>query len=467
MRLCAGARVTVEDVCRVALGEGVEVCPESLRALSESRSAYEAEASRGRVYGYSTGLGALASVDVGLWEGREREVLVEHDVALGPEAPAEVVRAAMAVRASQLAQGAAPVRPEVLLRLADAVNRGVTPVVPLYGSVGASGDLAPLARVARCLFYGEGEALAGGRRVPCSEALESAGLRPMDLRPGEALALINSNAFSVAEAALGVCAAERLVAESLKVMRLTLAATGCNPQHFSDDVARAKGLRGVAEVVGALSGACARTPRVQDPYCIRCAPQVYGAAIEALRFAEGLVEAEASAVSENPFVSGGRVVHACNFHAAPAALAADAAKVALAHVANMIERRTAHLLSSATTGLPEFLAVGGTVVGAMLYQYAAASLAAEVRALASPSSVHSIPTSGLQEDVVSMAPNAALSLLRSAALLLRLVALEGALASEALSVARGGRPGDPRAAIGEWTSRVASETGLGFLLGLG
>jgi len=462
--LCAGRGLSVEDICSASINSPVNICEASLGALRSSRATYE---SSPNVYGRSTGLGALASVREGEWEGREDKVLVEHDVGLGPQAPREVVRAAMVVRASQMAQGYAPVRPEVSARLAEALNADVVPVVQLEGSVGASGDLAPLARIARCIYRGDGMATYRGRVVRCSEALEQAGLKPIELAPGEALAIINSNAFSVGMAALGVCASLRLIRESLRALSKTLSVTGCNPQHFSEAVADSKRLGGVREVIESMaSSACAKAPRLQDPYCIRCVPQVYGAALEALRFAEGVVEAEASSSSDNPFVSGGSVYHACNFHAAGAAIAADVAKVALAHVGNMVERRTAHLLSQQTTGLPDFLAVKGTVVGAMIYQYAAASLAAKLRLLASPGSVHSIPTSGAQEDVVSMAPNAALDLLRASAALARLIAVEDALASQAERVSGGLQPQDPREAIETSVRRVVEAVGLSFLSGL-
>ena len=465
--LCRGRRLTLEDLCSAAAGDKVEVCGESYDSAASARASYEGAA--GVVYGRTTGLGALAGEEQGYWRGREHTILVEHDLGVGPEAPREVVRAAMVVRASQLAQGFAPVRPEVLRRVVDAVNGDLTPVVSLQGSVGASGDLAPMARVARCLFYGEGEAVLGGRRLGCSEALSRLGLKPLELEAGEALALINTNAYSVGMAMLGTCAALRLVRESIVVMRRSLAVMGCNPQHFSAAVAASKPAGPIGDVVSELQGACQSSPRVQDPYCVRCVPQVYGAALEAIGFARGLLEGEASSSSENPIVYGGNVYHACNFHAVGAAIASDTVKVALAHVGNMVERRTAHLLSSADTGLPDFLAVKGSVVGAMIYQYTAASLAAQLRSLASPQSVHSIPTSGMQEDVVSMAPGSAFELLRAVASLARLIAVEEALAEEASMVREGRGLRDPREALEASLGLVLRESqldGLGFLRGL-
>ncbi len=450
--LCRGRAVSLDEICSAALGESVEVCDESYDATSRARSAYEAAAVSGTVYGYGSGLGALAEVSQGRWPGRERVALVEHDTSVGPEAPREVVRAALAVRASQLSQGAGPLRPAVLRRLVDAINSDVTPIVGLQGSVGASGDLAPLARIARCLFYGEGAAIVKGQSTQCSDAIRLLG-GPLELEAGEALALINSNAWSVGIASLGVCAAQRLVLASLTVASHTLGVTGCNPQHFSDAVASAKGPYARA-AIQALGSPCSRTPRLQDPYSIRCVPQVYGASLEALAFARGVLEREASSPSENPFIVEGSVYHACNFHAAPASLAADVSKLALAAVGNSVERRTAQLLRPSITGLPAFLTAGYSVVGAMIYQYSAASLVARLRSLSSPSSVHSLPTSELQEDVVSMAPNAALDLLAADAAFLRLVAVEEALSRAARGVAGGGGLPDPAENIRQATDYV-------------
>ncbi len=456
--LCKGRRLSLEEVCSIALGEQVDVCGESYVAVANARASYEIAAARGEVYGFESGLGALADVRQGQWPGREHLALIEHDTSVGPSAPREIVRAAIAVRASQLAQGAGPVRPAVLERLVNALNYDVSPVVGLQGSVGASGDLGPLARISRCLYYGEGTAQVRGELVQCSKAIEPLG-GLLELGPGEALAIINSNAWSVGMASLGLCAAIRLLRASLSIASHTLEVTGCNPQHFSDAVAQVKGPY-AEEVLKSLGSPCLRTPRLQDPYSIRCLPQVYGAVLESLTFARGVLEREASSPSENPFSWNGGVYHACNFHAAPAAIAADVGKVALATAGNSIERRTAQLLRQSITGLPAFLAPSGSVVGAMIYQYTAASLAARLRTLSTPSSVHSLPTSELQEDVVSMAPNAALDLLAADATFLRLVAVEEALARAARSVLEGGGLPDPAENLRSSVQYVLSLSGL-------
>ena len=462
--LCRGRSVTLDEICSASLGEFVEVCEESYDAVARARASYEAATTKGEVYGYEGGLGALAEVKQERWPGRERVALAEHDTSVGPEAPREFVRAAMTVRASQLSQGSGPVRPSVLRRIVDALNHDIVPVVGLQGSVGASGDLAPLARIARCLFYGEGMAMVRGQATPCSEAIKPLG-GTLELQPGEALALINSNAWSVGIAALGVCAAQRLVRASIVVASHTLEVTGCNPQHFSVAVASVKG-PSAREAIELLGSPCSRTPRLQDPYSIRCIPQVYGASLEALAFARGVIEREASSPSENPFVWDGSVYHACNFHAAPASLAADTAKLALASVGNSIERRTAQVLRASVTGLPAFLAAKESVVGAMIYQYTAASLAARLRSLSAPSSVHSLPTSELQEDVVSMAPNAAVDLVAADAVLLRLIAVEEALSRAAKRVAAGNGLPDPPENIREAIDYVAQLAGLDRFTGL-
>ncbi len=461
MELC-GSRISLDSICSAAAGEGASLCEASLKSLQEARRAYLNAALSGKVYGYSTGLGGLIDVEQAPGAEREHKILIEHDLAVGPEAPRELVRATIFVRLSQLSRGVAPVRPEVAQRLAEALSFDIVPAVPLHGSVGASGDLEPLARIARCLYYGEGEALLRGSRTTCSSALREAGIEPMELEPGEALAIINSDAWSVAIASLGICLALRLINESLRTVGETLRVTGCNPQHFSEAVAAVKGHRGISEVLKALNAKCERTPRMQDPYSIRCVPIIYGAALELLEFSKDIVETEASGGSENPFVYSGQVIHACNFHAAYASVAADAAKVAIAHVANSIERRAAHLLSSATTGLPEFLRAGDSAVGAMIYQYAAASLTSSIREAAHVLGVSSLPTSGLQEDVVSMAPVAGLELIRADGFLARLIAIELSLARQAERASRGEALEDPRQAVESALSEVLAKVAQGL-----
>ncbi len=434
-RSCPG----IPGVLRVAGGARVSLDHSVLGRLDEARRVYLDEAGRRRVYGYCTGLGARLDEEGACGPAGELAVLRAHAAGAGAPAPAGWVRAFLFVRLLQLSRGSAPVRGVVAERLAEALNAGVTPRVPLWGSVGASGDLAPSAHAMLCVVAGEGVTLDGR---PCRRALEEAGLEPLSLETGEALALINNTAWSTAVAMLGVARIRRALGASLEVASWTARAAGAPEEHFSPEALAAKGHKGVLEAAEALAypGPAPRAPRkLQAPYSVRCVPQVYGAALEALEWASRLLEEEACGAPENPTVAGGSVYHTCNFHASYTALAADTAAIAAATIASMIERRVDRLMDSKTTGLPDFLAGPGSSVGLMILQYTAASLAAEARAEAQPRSIHLIPTSLSQEDHPSMAPAAAYRLHKLADILEILVAIEATVASKALE-AQGEEP---------------------------
>lgn len=336
----------------------------------------------------------------------------------------------MAVWLSQASSGGHPVRPVVLERVAGALQGGLVPVVPLYGSVGASGDLAPSAHVFRCILRGRGEALLGGARLPCREALGALGLEPLALEPGEALGAINNTAWSTALAAFAVWAAGSLLEASLGVAGYTLEAAGFNPEHFSAGV-EAKRHPGQARVARRLRAVkpSRDTGRLQDPYSVRCIPQVYGAALEALEWASRIVEREACSPTANPTVWEGRVWHTCNFHAAYPALAAEAASQAVLMVANAAAFRVERLMDSRVNGVSDFLAGRGSSVGAMIVQYTTAALAAEVRGDSQPRVAHWLPTSLGWEDANPMAPGAALRVLRMARHASWIVAAEAVVGS--------------------------------------
>ncbi len=420
---CPGLR----DLYRASTGEAVKVDPSIYAGLDSSRRTYLDEASKRQVYGYCTGLGEPYTSRGGCGSGIEERVLKEHAVGVGGPARESIVRAFLFARLSQLAQGRAPIRGVVAERIVEALNKGIIPVIPVKGSVGASGDLAPSAHAFLCIHLGIGSAFHKGRVTSCREALEEAGLKPLNLEPGEALALINNTAWSIALAGLGVWAALSLLEESLRVASKSLSVTWCNPEHFSREVIEAK--RSIEAVTPGLE--CSGS-RLQDPYSIRCIPQVYGSAYKAIQHARSLVEAELCSSTENPLVAGGRVLHSCNFHSLPAGLAADYTVIALASVANIVERRIAQLLRSSITGRPEYLAREPGSVGAMILQYTAASLAARIRRLSTPSTVNSIPTSGMQEDHTPMSPDAGLKLLEAVEDLSWLIAVEDLVAGIAL-----------------------------------
>ena len=455
----------VEGIVSVALGSEVVVDRRLLSLLEEARSVYLGEASRRRIYGYCTGLGDLAGRGGECRPGWEHRVLVEHAVATGPLAPPFLARAFLAARLFQLSSGQAPVRPVVAERIAEALNRGVVPGVPLHGSVGASGDLAPSAHAFLCLFYGEGRAYYQGRLVPCREALEGAGLGTLELEAGEALALINNTAWSTALAGLGVYALERLWEASLESASRILEACRCRGEHYDPGLLASRGHGGVVEAAGRIRASCTGGPG-QDPYSLRCTPIVAGAVFDALQYARRLLDREACAPTENPTVHGGRVWHWCGFHAVYPSIAADTAAVAAAHLAGLVERRIAQAMRGELTGLPDYLAGPGSSVGAMIIQYSAAQRAALARWASSPAGVHSIPTSGLQEDVVSMAPNAGLRLLQLADSIAWLVAMERAVARALEAAGRGDyswRPGD---LVWREYEALLGERGLSWLSGL-
>lgn len=446
---------SVDDVLCVAKGCEVKVEGDVLARLDEARRAYLSEVEKRRVYGACTGLGGRAESSGPCGPEGERIVLLEHAAGVGDRAPSDVVRAFLFIRLVQLSRGHAPVRGVVAKRLADALNAGIVPAVPLWGSVGASGDLAPSAHAFLCIFYGEGETLDGGS---CSEALEEAGLEPLSLEMGEALALINNTAWSAALAALGLARVEAAVREIVKAGYEAAVLAGANSEHYSLEAARAKAIPEVSEVAKMAPAGGFRGRLLQAPYSIRCIPQVYGSILATLRWAYSMVMGEACSAPENPLVSGGRVYHACNFHAQAVALASDAAAIAAAVSASAAERIVDRLMDSKVTGVSDFLAGEESSVGAMLLQYTAAALAAEARALAAPRSVNAIPTSLGQEDHVSMAPSAAMRLFDLAGILEGIAAIIRATLRVAESVKSGGSP--PRIPLGVLVEEELAKLGF-------
>ncbi|MBN8751269.1 Histidine ammonia-lyase [Xylophilus ampelinus] len=376
------------------------------------------------VYGINTGFGKLASTKIGHEHLAElqRNLVLSHSVGTGePLAPA-VVRLVLATKAVSLARGHSGVRPALAEALLALFNAGVTPVIPAKGSVGASGDLAPLAHLA-CVLIGEGAAQLpesmGGRTVPGAEAMRAVGLEPFVLGPKEGLALLNGTQVSTALALSGLFGAERVFASALMSGALSLEAIQGSIKPFDARIHAARGQPGqiaVAGVVRALLEGSEIVPshadcgRVQDPYSIRCIPQVMGACLDNLAHAARVLVIEANAASDNPlvFTDTGEVISGGNFHAEPVAFAADIIALAVSEIGAIAERRIALLLDTGLSGLPPFLVRdGGLNSGFMIAQVTAAALASENKSLAHPASVDSLPTSANQEDHVSMATFAA------------------------------------------------------------
>ncbi|CAB5681739.1 Histidine ammonia-lyase [Delftia tsuruhatensis] len=367
------------------------------------------------VYGINTGFGKLASTRIAHDRLAElqRNLVLSHSVGTGEPLPDNVVRMVLATKAVSLARGHSGVRPEIADALLALANADVLPVIPSKGSVGASGDLAPLSHLA-CVLIGEGQAKVNGEVIDGAQAMRHVGLDPFVLGPKEGLALLNGTQVSTALALAGLFQAESVLSAGLVAGCLTLEAIKGSVKPFDARIHEARGQAGQIAVAAAvrelLEGSAIDTShphcgRVQDPYSIRCVPQVMGACLDNLAHAARVLVIEANAASDNPLVfDNGDVISGGNFHAEPVAFAADIIALALAEIGAISERRMALLLDTGLSGLPAFLiADSGVNSGFMIAQVTAAALAAENQCLAHPSSVTSLPTSANQEDHVSMA----------------------------------------------------------------
>ena len=442
-------------VWRIAVeGASVEVEAKALADVAANRAALEAAIARGdRIYGVTTGLGALVRERVSAEDAAtmQRDVLRSHAAGVGEPLPAEVVRAALAIRLNGLLRARSGVRPLVAERVGQLLNAGIVPVVPRTGSLGASGDLAPSAH-AFLVLVGEGQAIDqdGGYRSG-ADVLRDAHVEPIELAPKEALALVNGTHFMAAIGSLLTVRCERLADTADGIAALSLEALRGEPAAFDPAVHALRPVPGQARsaaIVRALTDGSERLGTrerdLQDAYSFRCIPQVHGAAREALAFFRRLVEIDLNAVTDNPIVfdDPARVVSAGNFHGQTLALAFDTLRLALADLASISERRTFRLLSpSLNFGLPAFLTPeAGSSSGYMVVQYTAAALLSELRALAHPVSHDTVPTSDNQEDHVSMGMTGALLALESVSRLEAVLAIEALCAAQALELVPG-RPG--------------------------
>jgi histidine ammonia-lyase len=373
------------------------------------------------VYGVNTGFGKLANQrisesDLALLQ---LNLIRSHSVGVGEPLQPAVVRLMLAMKAGSLARGASGVRPVVIDSLLAVFNAGLVPHVPSQGSVGASGDLAPLAHMTLALI-GEGEFLVGGQRRPAPAVLAEAGIAPLKLAAKEGLALINGTQTSTALALHAFLAFEPVLESALVIGALTVDAARGSDGPFDPRIHALRGQPGQIDVAQyyrvLLAGSAIRNShrvgddRVQDPYCLRCQPQVVGACLDQLRHSALVLLREANAVTDNPLVfpDDGTMISGGNFHAEPVALAADAMAVAIAEVGAIAERRIAMLIDASVSGLPPFLTPDpGLNSGFMIAHVTAAALASENKSLAHPASVDSLPTSANQEDHVSMATFAA------------------------------------------------------------
>lgn len=418
--------VSLEQWQRIYRGAAATLDPACYPGVARSAATIERIVARGApVYGVNTGFGKLASVRIETadLERLQRNIVLSHSAGVGEPMPAAIVRLMMALKLASLGIGASGVRLTTLKLLEAMLTRDLLPVVPTQGSVGASGDLAPLAHMSATML-GVGEILLGGRRQPAADALAAAGLEPVTLGPKEGLALLNGTQFSTAYALAGLFEAEQLFGHALIAGALSTEAAKGSDTPFDARIHRLRGHRGQIESAGALAqlmaGSAIRAShrdndaRVQDPYCLRCQPQVMGASLDLLRHAAQTLAIEANSVSDNPLVfpADDAVLSGGNFHAEPVAFAADVIALALCEIGSLAERRIAMLVDPALSGLPAFLTPHpGLNSGFMLPQVTAAALVSENKQRAYPASVDSIPTSANQEDHVSMAAHGARRLL--------------------------------------------------------
>jgi histidine ammonia-lyase len=426
-------------------GAGATLDRACMEAVEASAAAILRILAKGEpVYGVNTGFGRLANVripDADL-ETLQRNIVLSHAAGVGASMPVPAVRLMMALKLASLGQGASGVRPATLAALEAILARGVLPVIPEQGSVGASGDLAPLAHMTAAML-GIGEAVLDGQRMPAAAALARADLLPVVLGPKEGLALLNGTQFSTAQALAGLFAAETVFQSALVAGALSTDAARGSDAPFDARIHRLRRHRGQSETAAALRalmhGSDIRAShllgddRVQDPYCLRCQPQVMGACLDLLRSAARTLEDEANGVTDNPliFADSDDVLSGGNFHAEPVAFAADTIALALCEIGALSERRIAMLVDPALSGLPAFLTPSpGLNSGFMIPQVTAAALVSENKQRAYPASVDSIPTSANQEDHVSMAAHGARRLSRMAENVVAIVGIELLAASQ-------------------------------------
>ncbi|GFN31413.1 histidine ammonia-lyase [Paenibacillus xylaniclasticus] len=412
-----GSSLTLKDVVDVARhGWKVEIDEGSMQVMQRTREYVEKLLREQRVvYGLTTGFGKFSDTFIPEEDAKvlQLNLIRSHACGIGQPFAVEVVRAIMLLRINAVAIGYSGIRPEVVSLMAEMLNRGVTPVIPEQGSLGASGDLAPLSHLA-LVIVGEGEAYFKGERLPGGEAMKRAGLTPIVLESKEGLALINGTQVMTAVGALACFDAERLADWADNAVALTAEALYGVRDAFDDRthaIRPHKGQRASAARIRRLvAGSQLMTNqgerRVQDAYSLRCAPQVHGASRDAIAYVREKLEIEMNSATDNPliFAEEDRVISGGNFHGQPIALAMDHLAIGAAELANIAERRIERLVNPhLNESLPPFLtANGGVESGFMIAQYAAASVVSENKSLAHPASVDSIPSSGNQEDHVSM-----------------------------------------------------------------
>jgi histidine ammonia-lyase len=417
-----GESLTIDDVIHVArYNKKVELAAAAKAHIQKSRDVIETAIKESRtVYGVNTGFGELAHVSISPADLAKLQVnlIRSHSVGVGEPFSVEVVRGMMLLRANALAKGYSGVRLDVILTLINMLNAGVTPIVPQQGSVGSSGDLAPLAHMV-LVMIGEGEAVYKGKRLSGMQALGRAGIPSIVLQAKEGVALINGTQPMTSLGVLAVSDALCIVKDAIIAASMSLEALRGTRAALNEKIHAARAHEGQADVASSMrlvlsdseiNQSHANCGKVQDAYSLRCAPQVIGASLDAIRYVQSVMETEINSATDNPlvFTDDNTVISGGNFHGQPIALAMDFLSIALSELANISERRVNRLVNPHLSGLPAFLTTeGGLQSGMMIAQYTAAALVSENKVLAHPASVDSIPTSADQEDHVSMGTIAA------------------------------------------------------------
>ena len=457
-----GTSLSIDQVVRAARGGSpVHIDQQAAASADASRAVVERIVETGRpVYGINTGFGPLAHVRIDPKQLNElqRNLILSHVAGVGQPLPIEIVRAMMVLRANVLLRETSGVRSIVAQRICDALNARIHPVVPEQGSVGASGDLAPLAHVALAMT-GDGEVIVGGvddqggRRKLAGEALRAAGIEPIAFEAKEGLSFINGTQAQSGILALLVYDARHLIRTATGAAAMSLEALAGTPEPMDERIHDARPHPGQTLVAALMRQLLADSeireshregdPRVQDAYSLRCTPQVLGAVHDAVEFAATIVETELNASTDNPLVFGDEILSGGNFHGQPIAMALDFVSIALATLAGISERRLERMVNPELShGLPAFLAQQpGLNCGLMMAQITAAALVGECRTLSTPASVQSIPTDGNQEDVVPMGMTAATKARRILANAQRVVSCELIAGAQGLEYRRPLRPG--------------------------
>lgn len=456
MSVAVGDRLTVADIVAVAReGQPVQLAPSAVERMEAGRQKILRCLDDGHPhYGINTGFGALAEIQVSREDLAQLQLNLvrSHAAGVGDPLATEVVRAAMLLRAAVLASGLSGVRRELADQLLGMLNAGIHPVIPSKGSVGASGDLAPLAHLALAMV-GEGPVEVDGNPVPAGEALARAGMSRLELEPKEGLALVNGTQMMTAAGCLALVDAEHLTLTADVVGGMTLEAVKGTPEAFDERIVGARPHPGQLESAALLRRVIAGSEirdshreceRVQDPYSLRCMPQVHGAVRDSLAHVRRVLEVEINSTTDNPLVfEDGSILSGGNFHGEPVAIALDLMAIAVAELASISERRVEHLLNPAlSSGLTPFLSrTSGLSSGYMISQVTAASLVSENKVLAHPASVDSIPSSANREDHVSMGMTSALKAQDVLSNSRTVLAIEALCAASGLDQRRPEKPG--------------------------